>query len=279
MQFMPIICRSRPRSNSEGDNMSKTNELPIAVLDSGVGGISVLRELMRLMPNENYLYYGDSANAPYGEKTSEAVLAITRRNLLYLKKVGIKALVIACNTATSAAVRTLRFENPDLPIIGTEPAIKPAAVLLENPRVLVMATPLTLREKKFCDLVDRFSDKEEIIPLPCPGLVELIEKGDLESEEIENYLTELFAPYKKEKIDAVVLGCTHYPHIKTAIAKHLQKGTLILDGGEGTARHTQNRLEDLGLLRRSYQAGTVRIINTSTDPRLAILSRKLLYKR
>jgi len=259
--------------------MSKKNELPIAVIDSGVGGISVLRELMRIMPNENYLYYGDSANAPYGIRDKKEVLKITENNLLYLKRKGIKALVIACNTATSAAAAPLRKKNPDLPIIGIEPAIKPAAVLLENPIVLVMATPLTLREKKFCELVERFADKEEIIPLPCPGLVEIIERGELDGEEIDNYLTELFAPYKEQKIDAVVLGCTHYPHIRESIAKHLPKDTLILDGGEGTARHTYNRLASLGLLNHSYKSGKVSIINTSNDPNLAILSKKLLYKK
>ena len=258
---------------------SKRNELPIAVIDSGVGGISVLRELMRIMPNENYLYYGDSANAPYGQKTRDEVLRITQSNLEYLKQIGIKALVIACNTATSAAVKTLRKDNPDMPIIGIEPAIKPPAFMLKNPRVLVMATPLTLREKKFCALVERFADKEEIIPLPCPGLVEIIERGELEGEEIDNYLTKLFAPYNDQKIDAVVLGCTHYPHIRESIKKHLPKDTLILDGGEGTARHTQNRLTELGLLNHSYRSGKVSIINTSNDPKLALLSKKLLYKR
>ncbi len=258
--------------------MGKTNDLPIAVLDSGVGGISVLHELMRIMPNENYLYYGDSANAPYGEKSRDEVLRITKQNLLYLKRTGIKCLVIACNTATSAAVKILRRENPDLPIIGIEPAIKPPAVMLENPRVLVMATPLTLKEKKFCELVERFSDKEEIIPLPCPGLVELIESGELESEKTDRYIKKLFEPYENERIDAVVLGCTHYPHIRPLIEKNLPEGVLVIDGGEGTARQTYKRLSELSLLRKGFKVGTVKIINTSTDPRLAILSRSLLYR-
>ncbi len=257
--------------------MSNKNELPIAVLDSGIGGISVLSELLRIMPNENYLYFGDSANAPYGTKDSLKVLELTRNNLKYLKSVGIKALVIACNTATSAAAKTLRKENPDLPIIGIEPAIKPPAVTLDHPRVLVMATPLTLREKKFCALVSRFADKEEIIPLPCDGLAELIERGELDSADIKDYLKRLFEPYLDPPPDAVVLGCTHYPHIKAAIAECLPEGTLILDGGEGTARHTCNRLSELGLLRSSYKAGTVKIINTSSDPKAVVLSRALLY--
>lgn len=257
--------------------MSQNTELPIAVVDSGVGGISVLRELLRIMPNENYVYYGDSKNAPYGQKTKAEVLEITRNNLEYLKGLGIKALVIACNTATSAAAETLRKENPDLPIIGIEPAIKPAAMLGKRPRVVVMATPLTLQEEKFRLLSERFAEQEEIIPLPCPGLVELIESDDKDG--IETYLEKLFAPYAEQRIDAVVLGCTHYPHVRSAIARHIPKGAVILDGGEGTARHTYNRLSEQGLLRRSHQTGQIRIINTSNDPRLPFFCKQLLYKK
>lgn len=256
--------------------MRDKRKLPVAVLDSGVGGVSVLSELIKICPNENYLYFGDSANAPYGTKSKADVLAITERNLEFLQKKGIKALVIACNTATSAAAKVLREKHPELIIIGIEPAIKPAAVMLDNPRVLVMATPLTLKEEKFCALVERFSDMEEIIPLPCPGLVELIETGELNGDAVNEYLSKLFAPYKSEKIDAIVLGCTHYPHVRDAIARHFPSGTLILDGGEGTARETRRRLEAAGLLSDSDSRGRVDIINTSGDEDLVALSRKLI---
>ncbi len=258
--------------------MTPPSQLPIAVLDSGVGGISVLRELLKIMPNEDYLYFGDSINAPYGTRTKADVLEITRKNLSLLRARGIKALVIACNTATSAAATPLRAENPDLPIIGIEPAIKPAAFLFPNPRVLVMATPLTLKEEKFRALVARFADREEIIPLPCPGLVELIESGLLDGEEIDRYLTELFAPYQNEKIDAVVLGCTHYPHIRAAIARHVPLRAMIIDGGEGTARETMRRLTAENLLNPSATLGKVGIINTTDDPRLIELSQTLLQR-
>lgn len=258
--------------------MNDKKELPIAVIDSGVGGISVLRELLKIMPNENYLYFGDSANAPYGVRTKTDVLNITRQNLSLLKDRGIKALVIACNTATSAAAKVLREENPDLPIIGIEPAVKPASEICDRPCVLVMATPLTLREEKFLALVARFTELEEMIPLPCPGLVELIESGNTESQAINQYLEELFAPYKNTKIDAIVLGCTHYPHIKTAIARQFPRDTVILDGGEGTARHTKRRLAELGLLREEKSDGSIEIANTSNDPKMIEISKKLLYR-
>ncbi|MGM9643701.1 MAG: glutamate racemase [Eubacteriales bacterium] len=254
------------------------NTLPIAVIDSGVGGISVLRELCSLMPCENFIYFGDSKNAPYGTKSREEVLKITRDNLDMLKKQGIKALVIACNTATSAAVRILRSEESDLVIVGIEPAIKPPSADFDHPRVLVMATPLTLREEKFNSLVARFSDAEEIIPLPCPRLVDFVERGELDSPELDGYLEDLLSPYRDEKIDALVLGCTHYPHVKSAIARHLPPTVRIYDGGEGTARETRRRLCEMDLLNPGQEKGRVEIINSSDDERLIKLSEMLLYR-
>ena len=258
--------------------MEAKRELPIAVLDSGVGGISVLRELIRIIPHENYIYFGDSLNAPYGSKSRHEVTELTRKNLATLKERGIKALVIACNTATSAAAKVLREENDDLIIVGIEPAIKPASEICERPRVLVMATGLTLREEKFTALVNRFSGKGEFIPLPCHGLVELIEQGDCESDEIDKYLTRLFAPYSDKKIDAIVLGCTHYPHVKSMIAKHFPAETKILDGGAGTARQTRRKLMEAGLLCDGEGEGKIEIFNSSGDEKMIEISKKLLYK-
>ena len=254
------------------------NELPIAVIDSGVGGISVLRHLIEIMPNENYLYFGDSANAPYGSRTKDDVLNITRSNLEMLKSRGIKALVIACNTATSAAVRILRKENPDLIITGIEPAIKPAALSGNSPKVLVLATPLTLKEEKFKALVARFEDRAEIIPLPCPPLAALIETGDVDGEKIDAYVKSLFEPYHDQNINAIVLGCTHYPHVRHIIERYAPVGAQIFDGGEGTARYTKRRLEEEGLLHASNEKGQVEIINSSTNIKMIEISKKLLYR-
>ena len=256
--------------------MENRIDLPIAVIDSGVGGISVLRELIKIMPEERFLYFGDSKNAPYGTKSRFDVLQITKNNLNFLKDRGIKALVVACNTATSAAVRILREENPDLIIVGIEPAVKPASQLCQHPHVLVMATPLTLKEEKFKNLVDRFSGDGEFIPLPCPGLADLIERGDTEGEEIKAYLRDLFSPYLNEKIDGIVLGCTHYPHVKHVINEIWQGKVAILDGGEGTARETRRRLAEKGLLRNGE--GEVEILNTSNDEKMIEISKKLLYR-
>ena len=258
--------------------MNMKKELPIAVIDSGVGGISVLRELCALMPNESFIYFGDSRNAPYGTKSREEVLKITRENLAFLKERGIKALVVACNTATSAAVRVLREEEPELVIVGIEPAVKPPSVDFDHPTVLCMATPLTLKEEKFKRLVARFSDVEDIIPLPCPRLVEFIERGELDTPELHAYLEELLSPYKNEKIDALVLGCTHYPHIKGAIEQHIPNTVRIYDGGAGTARETLRRLREADLVTDRDFQGKIEILNSSGDETLIELSKKLLYR-
>lgn len=259
------------------DKLNK-NELPIAVIDSGVGGISVLRELIKIMPRENYIYFGDSKNAPYGSKEKSEVLSITRENLEMLKEKGIKALVVACNTATSAAVRILREENPELVIVGIEPAIKPPAVTLDNPTVLVMATPLTLKEEKFKRLVAQYSDRADIIPLPCHRLAELIESGNIDTPELDEYVSSLLEPYRSKGIDALVLGCTHYPHVRETILRHISDSVKIYDGGEGTARETRRRLEASNNLCPADQVGVIEIYNSTNDEKMIELSKKLLYK-
>ena len=257
---------------------SNKNRLPIAVIDSGVGGISVLRELIKIMPRENYVYLGDSKNAPYGSKERSEVLEITRNNLTMLQNKGIKALVVACNTATSAAVRILREENPDLVIVGIEPAIKPPAVTLDHPRVLVMATPLTLKEEKFKRLVAQYADRADIIPLPCHRLAELVEGGNIDSKETDEYIAYLLEPYRDQGIDALVLGCTHYPHVRETIERHVAPNVKIFDGGEGTARETRRRLDVANLLCPEDQVGIIEIYNSSNDEKMIELSKKLLYK-
>lgn len=250
---------------------------PIAVFDSGVGGISVLRELVKIMPEEDYLYFGDSANAPYGTKTLDEVRELTckhARRLLFEE--GAKGIVVACNTATSAAVRKLREMYPDTPIVGIEPAVKPAVMCKEHPRVLVMATPMTIREEKFRRLMARYEDQAEIIPLPCPGLMDFVERGDLSSEELAKYLTELLFEYKHNKVDAVVLGCTHYPFVKNMIGKTLGDDVLVYDGGEGTAREMRRRLKEKGLLTTSTEKGKVIFENSLPDESKIKLCKVLL---
>ena len=222
----------------------------IAVFDSGVGGISVLGHLRRLLPQEQFLYYGDTANAPYGSRPTQEVRDLT---LAAVKKLTgllpLKALVVACNTATAAAVKELRQQYPELIVIGIEPALKLAADHFPHGHIGVMATEVTLREEKFDALLHRFDRDCTIEKIPAPGLVELVEAGKADSPEAEALLQGLLAPYIG-KLDALVLGCTHYPFAAEAIRSVLGSDIPLLDGGEGTARETRRRLEQAGLLRQ-----------------------------
>lgn len=192
---------------------------PIGVFDSGAGGLSVLKELVRLMPEEDFIYYGDSLNAPYGVKPLEEVRQLTYACAEHLLERGVKEIIIACNTATSAACKIMRGMYPDLPLVGIEPAVKPAAQNHRGEKVAVMATPLTLHEEKFKQLVKRYENLATIIPVPCPDLVEYVEKGILEGPELEGYLKDVLKPCLQEGVKAVVLGCTHFPLVKAAIGK------------------------------------------------------------
>lgn len=249
---------------------------PIAVFDSGVGGISVLKELVKILPNENYIYFGDSKNAPYGMKTKEEVKALTMNCAQMLFDKGAKALVVACNTATSAAVRALREMYPDIPIVGIEPAVKPAVSMKEHPTVLVMATPMTIREEKFRTLMNRYVEQGEIIPLPCPGLMDFVERGDLHSDNFRKYLEELLYEYKDGRVDAAVLGCTHYPFAKDLIQEILGDEVSIFDGGEGTAREMKRRLAEAGLLNEMEEKGMISFENSLDDTKKLQLCQWLL---
>lgn len=259
-------------------NGNECKERPVAVFDSGVGGISVLRELIKIMPGEDYIYMGDSKNAPYGTRPKEEVRRLTIDCAENLFAQGAKGLVVACNTATSAAVRVLRDMYPQIPIVGIEPAVKPAVLCMEYPRVLVMATPMTIREEKFHHLMERYENEADIIPLPCPGLMDFIERGDLEGEDLLHYLQDLLYSYSDNQVDAAVLGCTHYPFIRKQIQRVLGENVKIFDGGEGTAREMRRRLGEKGLLREENRCGVITFENSLTDSGKIELCRRLLEK-
>ena len=252
-------------------------EKPIAVFDSGVGGISVLREMVRLMPNEDFIYYGDSAHAPYGTKPLDEVRSLTISHVKNFLAEGDKAIAIACNTATSAALGTLREMYPDLPLVGIEPALKPAALYKDRGTVLVMATPMTIREEKFKRLLARFSGNCNVIPMPCPGLMEFVESGHFESKEVKDFLDQLLYDYKDNKVDTAVLGCTHYPFVQPIIQEVLGDKVVIFDGAYGTAKELKRRIEEAHLARqdRSHK-GTVTFRNSAPTPEKMELCRRLL---
>lgn len=258
-----------------GARPTDRRQLPVAVFDSGLGGISVLRCLIAELPGEDYLYFGDSANAPYGTRPLPEVRELTLQNISALYRQGIKAAVIACNTATSAAISELRSQFADIPVIGMEPALKPAVLAHPGGTVLVMATPLTLREEKFSRLLAHYAEQAQIVPMPCPELVEFVESGDLQSDALMRYLHERLDGWRG-RADAVVLGCTHFPFLRSAISSVLGAGTVLYDGGAGTARETKRRLTEFGLLSQSAEKGTICLKNSRNDPWETALSRKLL---
>lgn len=243
----------------------------IGFFDSGVGGISVLHEARRLLPREHFLFYGDNRHAPYGPKPLEQIRALSAEGIGYLIDRGVKAVVIACNTATSAYAEIIRSEHPELPIVGMEPALKPAHFARHGGEVIVLATEATLRLSKFERLMDLYGD--DAINVVGRGLVELVESGRAQSEEAEQALRDLLAPYLDRQIDAIVLGCTHYPFLRGPIQR-LFPGAALFDGREGTALRLKFLLEKNGLLTPG-RAGSVEY-RSSGGPEAIALMKSLM---
>ncbi len=256
-----------------GMEMNQKNDF-IAVFDSGVGGISVLRQLRQHLPRERYVYFGDCANAPYGSRSTEEVRKLTLAAAeKLLSEYELKALVVACNTATAAAIETLRAKYPELIVVGIEPALKLAADQFPGGHIGVMATQVTLREEKFDHLLHRFPCCV-VEKIPAPGLVELIEAGKADAPETEALLRQLLGPHMGQ-LDALVLGCTHYPFAEGAIRRVLGDRTLLLDGGVGTARVTRRRLGEKAPL--CVEGHGELIIRSSRDDReLARLAQQYI---
>lgn len=217
----------------------------VGVFDSGIGGLSVLRELEKILPNEDFYYYGDSLNNPYGEKSDEELFRITSGVVDYLVNKGCRLIVIACNTATTRCMKYLREKYKDIIFVGTVPAIK-VACDREFKNTLVMATPATIESERTMELIrDNIRDDQNIYLVACPGLANAIEDND--QERIEEILKDTFREYKDKEIDSIVLGCTHYPFIKEEILKEMP-GVSLLDGSRGVAMEVKRQLENNGLL-------------------------------
>ncbi len=260
----------------------KLPNLPIGVFDSGVGGISVLADLTHQLPDEEYVYFGDSTNAPYGVRSKEEVKQLSLNVVDYLLNFKIKALVVACNTATSVVINELR-NSLNIPVIGMEPALKPGIELNKGGKVAVMATDVTLREEKFNNLIQILKYDTNIIKMPCIGLVEIIEKEGKYSKKIENYIKNAFSSYNIDEVGVIVLGCTHYIFIKDIIAEAVGKNIAIVDGNLGTVRQVKNLLEAnnkiMPLTAGDCKETKIKIINSSNDTYMMNLSKRLLEER
>ena len=257
------------------DNKDKA----IGVFDSGLGGISVLKEFVKSMPSENFIYYGDSANAPYGIKTKKEITDRCENIIEFFIKQGVKAVVIACNTATSASANILRKKYSYLPIIGMEPALKVAADGKTDNTIVVMATPLTLREEKFNNLMSRYDDENTIIKMPCPELVKIVENDLLDDEEVvENQISDYYKGLNIKKINSVVLGCTHFIFYKDYLNEFLPETAHLVDGNMGTCKHVKEILEQKRELNEENHVGKIEIYNSSEDQKYMTLSNKLLAR-
>jgi glutamate racemase len=249
---------------------------PIGVFDSGVGGLSVLQELRRQLPAESLRYFADSGHCPYGGKTQAQIQAraceITERFL----DQGAKLIVVACNTATIAAVEHLRATYP-VPFIGMEPAVKPAVAATRSGVVGVLATGAALAGQKFHTLMQQHASSVRVITQPCPGLVEHVERGDIDSDEVRELLRRYVNPLIAAGADVLVLGCTHYPFLRRAIAEIAGEGVPLIDTGAAVARQTARVLAREGLQNADDAAGEVSF-DTSGDASLVMPVIERLWK-
>lgn len=252
-----------------------TNKNPIGFFDSGVGGISVLKKAMEILPDEDFVYYGDSMRAPYGDKDVETIKIFSRNATNFLLSHHCKAIVVACNTATSAAVEDLRITYDPIPIIGIEPALKVAIEKTTSGDILVLATSRTLAEEKFETLLKRYQQDRTISTLALQGLVEIIEEGVDIQEKAYEYLRQVL-PRENSSISAVVLGCTHYPFVIPSLKRIFGSNTMIVDGSEGTAKRLKDVLASRNLLNSNNPHRKIKIYNSSPNNEMIRLSKKLL---
>lgn len=244
-----------------------SNLKPIGIFDSGVGGTSIWREIHELLPNEKTIYLADSKNAPYGEKPIEEIKNLSRKNTEKLLEMGAKIIVVACNTATTNAIKELRNEYT-VPFIGIEPAIKPAALNSKSKTIGILATRGTLTSTLFSQTSDFYARNINVVEVEGRGLVELIEAGEIDSAQIRNHLLTLLEPFFVNKIDYLVLGCSHYPYLIPILKELLSKEVVIIDSGQAVARQTKAILSEKNLLLKEEQLKPVPEFFTNINPKV-----------
>ena len=241
-----------------------TKENPIGVFDSGIGGTSIWKEIHDLLPNEDSIYLADSKNAPYGQKSKEEIIGLCIKNTEFLLNLNCKIIVVACNTATTNAIEELRVKY-DVPFVGIEPAIKPAAINSKKNSIGILATQGTLNSKLFIQNVEKFNNTK-IIEQIGHGLVTLIENGEINSAQMDKLLRNYLQPMIEAKVDYLVLGCSHYPYLIPQIKKIIPAEIKIIDSGEAVARQVKNVLIKNDLLNNKGNKGNC-IFYTNSNPR------------
>lgn len=256
--------------------MSISSNLPIGIFDSGIGGISVLRAIREQMPEESVIYLGDQGHIPYGPRPMQQIRDFSETITRFLLERGAKIIVVACNTASAAALKYLRETFPDVPFVGMEPAVKPAAEHTHTGKVGVLATPATFQGALYASVVERFANDVELFQSTCPGLVQEIEQGKLNGETTHRILAEALVPMLEKNIDTVVLGCTHYPFVIPLIQRIVGDGVRVIDPAPAVARQIGRLLEAKHLRYHPGAKGDVTFY-TSGDPETlrALLPRLL----
>jgi glutamate racemase len=237
---------------------------PIGIFDSGVGGLSVLREIRSLMPNEHIIYFGDQTHVPYGARSMEQIQNFSEGITNFLLDHNAKIIVVACNTASAAALKYLREKFPDVQFVGMEPAVKPAAEKTQTKKVGVLATPATFQGALYASVVERFASDVEIFQNTCTGLVQQIEAGQLNSEKTKKILEDALLPMLEKNIDTVVLGCTHYPFVIPLIEKIVGDNVRVIDPAPAVAKQVERLLVAIGMKNQSDEKGNVQFF-TSGD--------------
>ncbi len=252
-------------------------DAPIGIFDSGIGGLSVLRHVHALLPGEELLYFADSGFAPYGEKPEAVIVERALAIAAFLLKLRIKAIVVACNTATAAAIAALRAQYPQLQVVGVEPGLKPAAALTRSGKVGVLATAGTLASDKFLKLRQQVAEQAQVEFLlqACNGLADQIEKGETASPETARLVQRYVAPLVAQQADTLVLGCTHYPFVEALVREAAGPGVMLVDTGEAVARQLERLLRQQGLL-RTESSGGISAYTSGSRSALATTFRRLL---
>lgn len=255
--------------------MSHSVISPIGILDSGAGGLSVLRHIQALLPAESLLYAADSAHLPYGDKTPAFIRERVNAVAAALVEQGAKALVVACNTATAAAVESLR-ERYTMPVVGMEPGIKPAVLGSRSGVVGILATDAMVNSNRMKDLVQRYAGEREVIIQPCPGLVEQVERHALETPDTAHLLQQYLAPILARGADTLVLGCTHYPFLRPLIERLAGPKISVIDTGEAIARRLHSLLQESNLLNPASNTGELHFFSTAAGEAQTALFSSLL---
>ncbi len=276
MRSGAVAERRSARTTAQPRNPVTTPHRPIAVFDSGVGGLSVLRHIRTQLPQERLIYLADQANVPYGSRSLAEIRAFSEAITHFLLNLGAKLIVVACNTASGAALTHLRQTFPDVPFVGMEPAVKPAAAQTKRGKVGVLATAGTFKSQRYEALMARFAQGVQVFENSCQGLVDLIESGQTDTPATEQLLRACVAPMLNEGVDTLVLGCTHYPFIRPLLAQIAGPAVAIIDPAPAVARQTKRRLQQHNLLARSDSPGSVTALTTGNADQLARFAERVL---